>query len=552
MYYFHVRTKKDLNFVILIASGAITTLIITPNLNKDSMVIPKLIFLFGTAVFFLPTVVRSWISIKEFKYLKQFFYLSFILTFLSIAILVNSDSPIEQLLYGRSGRGLGYITFFSSLVLMLISSLLISLHNLRVLIAGLAISGIVTCVYAVFQFFGLDFFNWDTKTNGIVSTLGNPNFQSSFAAMVFWPLIIFIYKYKYKYINIFFAVMLIFATIYVSKSTQGYIGISVAILVFSLIFFWYRLRVIAFIVGILTVSIGVIAIFGMLGHGPLSQYLYKISVQSRGDFWRSAFATGNSNPIFGVGFDSFGDYFLMHRDSIAASHDFAEYTDSAHNYFLDYLVNGGYPFLIINILLILLVLRTFYLNQRVVAKFDSNLAALFCAWIIFLLQSIISPIGIPFLIWNSIISGSVIGLASIRMNSQELSLIPDMKFKLKSSQFLFLVFGLIILFPYYNSDRMQLEAMQTGDGDLLIKAVTSYPESVLKYNQAGRDLLTSGLPEQSLFIARKAVEFNPNSAALWSIILANPIAPVEERNVAKQIILKLDPLNSKVRNLEIK
>ena len=255
MYSFHVRTKKDLNFVILIASGVITTLIITPNLNKDSMVIPKLIFLFGTAVFFLPTIVRSWISIKEFKYLKQLFYLSFILTFLSIAILVNSNSPIEQLLYGRSGRGLGYITFFSSLVLMLISSLLISLHNLRVLIAGLAISGIVTCVYAVFQFLGLDFFNWDTKTNGIVSTLGNPNFQSSFAAMVFWPLIIFIYKYKYKYINIFFAVMLIFATIYVSKSTQGYIGISVAILVFSLIFFWYRLRVIAFIVGILTVSI---------------------------------------------------------------------------------------------------------------------------------------------------------------------------------------------------------------------------------------------------------------------------------------------------------
>lgn len=547
-----MKTKKDFNFLILISSAIITTLIITPNLNKDSMVIPKLVVLFSAALFFLPIVIRSSISIKEFKCVKQLFYLSTILIFLSITILVSSDSPTEQLFFGRSGRGLGFITFFSLFILLLSSSLLINLQNSKILIAGLAISGIVTCIYAVCQFFGLDFFNWDTRTNGIIGTLGNPNFQSSFAAMVFCPLIVYLWKFKYKYINVLFSVILIFATIYVSKSTQGYIGISAAILVFSFIFYWYRRRAISFLIGFFTLSIGVIAVFGMLGYGPLSQYLYKISVQSRGDFWRSAFATGNSNPIFGVGFDSFGDYFLKYRDSIAASHSFAEYTDSAHNYFLDYLVIGGYPFLIINILLILLVLKSFYIIQSRFAKFNSNLAALFCSWIVFLLQSIISPMGIPFLLWNSIISGSVIGIASLPINRQEMSVMLGLNLKLKLIQLLLLIISLIIVFPYFNSDRMQLKAMQTGDGDLLIKAVTSYPESVLKYNQAGRDLLTSGLSEQSLFIARKAVEFNPNSASLWSIILANPIAPIEERKIAKQRILELDPLNSKVRNLEIK
>jgi hypothetical protein len=93
--------------------------------------------------------------------------------------------------------------------------------------------------------------------------------------------------------------------------------------------------------------------------------------------------------------------------------------------------------------------------------------------------------------------------------------------------------------------------MRSGNGDLLIQAVTSYPESVLKYSQAGRDLLSSGLPDHSLYLARKAVEFNPNSAALWSLILINPKAPLNERLNAKKVIMQLDPLNTDVSNFEV-
>jgi hypothetical protein len=102
------------------------------------------------------------------------------------------------------------------------------------------------------------------------------------------------------------------------------------------------------------------------------------------------------------------------------------------------------------------------------------------------------------------------------------------------------------MYPLFNSDRQQLSAMRTGNGDLLMQAVTMYPESVLKYSQASRDLLTSGLPEQSLYLARKSVEFNPNSPALWSLILINTVAPQQERVNAKKQILELDPLNKEV------
>jgi hypothetical protein len=301
--------------------------------------------------------------------------------------------------------------------------------------------------------------------------------------------------------------------------------------------------------------LGIVAVFGMLGRGPLSAYLYKISVQSRGDFWRSALTTGNNHPLFGVGFDSFGDYSLKYRDLTAASHVFAEYTDSAHNYYLDYLATGGYFFLSLQVVLSLLVLYSFYSVTKNRGSFDIEVIGLFTCWLVFQLQALISPMSIPFMMWNAIISGSIIGIAGqLKSNKTDKPSVSVRTSKAKSSYLLSVlsvIMGLIIMYPLFNSDRQQLTAMRTGNGDLLMQAVTMYPESVLKYSQASRDLLTSGLPEQSLYLARKSVEFNPNSPALWSLILINPVAPQQERANAKKQILELDPLNKEVEEFVI-
>jgi O-antigen ligase len=90
-------------------------------------------------------------------------------------------------------------------------------------------------------------------------------------------------------------------------------------------------------------------ILGFSNNGPLSKIIYKVSVQSRGEFWQSAFNTANANPIFGIGLDSFGDYSLLFREQTVIG----EYTDSAHNYILDIMVIGGYPLALIYILIIL-------------------------------------------------------------------------------------------------------------------------------------------------------------------------------------------------------
>jgi hypothetical protein len=326
-------------------------------------------------------------------------------------IILNSESPIEQLLFGRTGRGLGFITFFSVIVLTLAASVFIDIKNLKPLILGLIIAGLISCIYACLQYFGLDVFKWDSKTNGIIGTLGNPNSQSSFTAMILIPTIVHLWNSKYRWISLIFATPILVFTIYISQSTQGYIGSSAAILGFILIFLWYKKRLLFIPLALSSFLAGLVAIFGMLGHGPLSYYLYKISVQSRGDFWRSAFTTGNSHPVFGVGFDSFGDYSLKYRDQVAASHLFAEYTDSAHNYYLDYLATGGYFFLLLNVLITSLVLRSFFIIQKNLNSFDKNITSLFCAWLVFQLQCIINTQSLTLLTWNALISGAVIGVA---------------------------------------------------------------------------------------------------------------------------------------------
>jgi O-antigen ligase len=544
---------RETNYLpkILIFGVMTITLIITPNINKDSLLIPKMIIFFCLALYMVPITFRSLRGLLSDNYIKSLVILGFFLLIDGILILINSSEPMEQLFFGRTGRGMGFITFISFIMILLASSIIIKSVHTKILLSGVVIAGLVTSFYSCIQFFGIDIFKWSSKTNGIIGTLGNPNSQSSFAAMILIPAVVIFWTSKYKWLLVPFAVSVLFFSLYISQSTQGYISAILSTLAITLIFLWYRNKITFFILAVFSTISGIVAVFGMLGHGPLSYYLYKISVQSRGDFWRSAVTTGNSHPIFGVGFDSFGDYMLKYRDQVAAEHPFAEYADSAHNFYLDYLATGGYVFLLLNIFLTIFVLRAFFVLQRNKKRFDKHMAALFSAWLVIQLQSIINTQTIPFVSWNALISGAVIGMAgtSIQLSRSTVEINAQQK-KLKNSNLLgsiLLIIGLIIMFPYFNNDRLTLKAINSGNGDLLISATTAYPESSLKYSQASLALFESGSLAPSLLLAQRGVEFNPNSVSLWALILANPTASIENRQAAKSKILELDPFNKEVK-----
>lgn len=549
-----MKVKQPSVYNVIILFSFLGTLAISPWVNKDSMIIPKLFLLFICASYLLPKIVFSIPYVLQFNKIKLLLVISGLISIQIAAVAIMSNAPFEQQLFGRTGRGLGIITAISLLLVTLASAIFINREKIKLLLNGLVISCLISSVYSIFQSFGIDFLKWDSKTNGVIGTLGNPNFQSSFAALALIPTAVLFWNIRYKYISsIFFSGVLVWV-IFRTQSTQGFVSAAVAVLMFTITISYQRYKPISYILFIVLFFSGVIAILGMLNRGPLNSYLYKVSVQSRGDFWRSAFATANDHPFFGVGIDSFGDSYLKYRDQIAISHPWAEYADNAHNFFLEYAATAGYPMVILQIALIALTLFSYIQMHRKIENFDISLLALFTSWLVFQLQSFISPGNLSMMMWNSILTGTLIGVGVITTSNIE-ELVPVKKqvvVKTRIYSFGFAIAAFLIMYPLYNTDHQQLIAMNTGNGELAISTAKQYPESVLRYSIITRELLNSNLPIQALDLARSAVKFNPNSASLWALIVINPTAPLEEREAAKVKILKLDPLNKEVRDFVLK
>jgi O-antigen ligase len=542
--------SKERLLQIVVYFVIINSLILTPFFNKDGMIIPKLITMFCLSFFLLPILLVNRSRLLKDRFVKIGLIIQLMILAQSLIVLIISSAPLEQQIFGRTGRGLGLITYFSMAVVYIAVAFSLELDSFNRVLSGLILSAFISSLYSILQSYGFDFLKWDSRTNGVIGTLGNPNFQSAFAAMVLVPTLFYFWIIKKNRSIAVLAFIFFCFAIYRTQSTQGYLAGFFSIFVAILIFTWYRSKFLFIPLFLTGFASAIMALIGMLNYGPLAQYLYKISVQSRGDFWRSAFTTANSHPFIGVGLDSFGDYSLKYRDSVAANHPFAEYTDNAHNFFLEQAATGGYIFAILNLLLVILTLLLFVKFQINEKKFDPLMTSLFSAWLAFQMTSVISPGSVVTMHWNMVLSAAVLALARISASSStkfNLSTSPTVKFPRDFSISLALI-SILIMFPLFNTDRLQLQGMQRGDANLVIEASQRFPESTVRYSLIGRELFNSGLYRQSLEVGRAGVEFNSNSAALWALILVNNYASEAERINAKNMILKLDPLNKNIRS----
>ena len=541
--------EKNPILKIIIISAVVNTLVITPFFNKDGMIIPKLFVIFSTAMYVSPLIFSNYKIILKNRLLKLIMLLQLLILSQSLIVMIVSSAPLEQQIFGRTGRGLGLITIISLSLIFIMTAVLTNIEKIRNILFWLIISSFLSSFYSIMQSYGFDLISWETRTNGVIGTLGNPNFQSAFAAMALVPSFLYFFWVKKKSYLSFLLFAFFSFVILRTQSTQGIIAGSASIFIVLLIYYFYRSKIIFTLTVITGLIASIFALSGMLSYGPLATYLYKVSIQSRGDFWRSAFTTANNHPVFGVGLDSFGDYSLKYRDEIAAGHPWAEYTDNAHNFFLHQASTAGYPFAVLNLIVIALVFYSFFRIQINIKKFDPNIAAIFSVWIVFQMVSVISPENLVTMYWNAIFSGALVGVAKdLSRISEVVNKSPESKITYNRGVSVVMgLIGFVILLPLFNTDRQQLIGMKTGNANLVMEATLKFPESTVRYNLIGRELFDSGLTQQSLEIARSGVKFNPYTPALWALILVNPNATIEERFEAKNKILEFDPLNKNVR-----
>ncbi len=477
-----------------------------------------------------------------------------------LVVLVASGGETLQQLFGTTGRNTGLITYLAFSILFVIAMATSTSAFLSRFILVALVVGVASLGYGVMQAVGADPFEWVSAFSPVFGFLGNPNFQSSLlgilGAIIFTQLLSGSVKIQIK--GALLAYLLV--TIYVIKETesqQGFlillIGSAVAIGVFVI----HRSRVLGYsFLGIVAVALTTVLV-GTLNKGPLASLLYKDSVTYRGDYWRAGWKMTVENPIFGVGLDSYGDWYRRSRTLEATLRRGPEVTsNAAHNVFLDISAYGGFPLVLSYIALMALVVIS---AVRVIKRsegFNTSFVGLVAGWVAFQAQSIISINQIGLALWGWVLSGLIIGYEindrrgdiALERKTGKTSAKPVQGSAATSlAMFVGFIVGVLVGMPPYLASAKYKSALETGNPTVIQEAAYIWPVDSSRMIQVARTLNENKLEDQGLQVAQDAVERFPDSFGVWATLNSMNKASAEQKAEAMSQMKRLDPLNPNLK-----
>jgi hypothetical protein len=563
------RTESLIGGTLLVGLIA-TTALVTPWNNLEPIGLPKLAAL--TLTVSLAGLLYSFSQKSPFKFLRVFFLSTLIAIALSLLNVLINNQFISERIFGVQGRNFGALTVISLLLTSLISFSISENLDSKMLLTTIKLSSFLVAIYFLAQLLGLDRADWVDAYGGIPSsTLGNPNFVSAFVSIGFVSTLPLLLARQTK-LPIRTLIFLISALeLYVSVESNSFQGLAIILLGFFYVTMSFLKPV------LLKLNKGYVTAFFSLTTLVTSYFLYRFqdllsinsaTIQSRLDYWEAGLAMGLDSPIFGRGFDYFGESYFLFRSERAAIRSPGLYTDSAHNYFVDLFAFGGFPLLLSVLLPIILVFqRKFISIVRLRNLLERNQEietvnrGIFLVWLGFLFQAMVSPFSIPLGYLGFLLTGFLYGsLRSIKELENPSDLSIKTRIAPKSLQrrpisnktnFKFLIVPTLIVLPILGiqptiTDAKFRDAIEKGQSELLYQIALSQPMSFQTMHFASEIFLLNEREALAAQIIREMVTQNPENIRGWRLLerISNTEA---ERVSVRSKILALDPKNPELK-----
>jgi O-antigen ligase len=555
-----MREKAELTLGKVLAWALVAvTLLVTPLWSLDPINPIKMLAVSAVGFMGLGVLLANQKALQLGRFKVPLILISGFMVWQLVVLVVSGGERLQQL-FGTSGRNTGLITYLAFSILFVVALVASSSVFLnRFLIAALVV-GVASLGYGVVQALGGDPFKWVNPYSPVFGFLGNPNFQSSLlgilGSIVFTQLLSGSVKIQIK--GAYLVYLLV--TVYVIRETasqQGFLVLLIGSAVSLGAFVFGKSRVLGYsYLGF--AAIGFVAVLiGTLNKGPLASLLYKDSVTYRGDYWRAGWKMTVENPIFGVGLDSYGDWYRRSRTIEATLRRGPDVTsNAAHNVFLDISAYGGFPLLLVYLALMVLVVISAVKVLKRSQGFNAGFVGLVAGWVAFQAQSIISINQIGLALWGWVLSGLIIGYEINTRGGDEVVEKKTGKSATKPAQtsaatpvaiFVGLIVGVLVGMPPYLASARYKSALETSNPQVIQEAAYIWPTDSSRMIQVAMTLNENKLEDQGLQVALDAVERFPDNYGVWGTLSLMKKATDAQKVEALEQMKRLDPLNPNLK-----
>jgi O-antigen ligase len=539
--------KQIMNMVLW--GAAVISLLITP-FSFDPLNVSKFALLSVIGFSILGVIFTFKGIYRDLQYRLVLIVAGLFIVLGLVSLLVTRTNLFQQV-FGAAGRHTGFLTYLSLTAFMLGATFVSSTVFMARIMSFLFITGLISLSYGLIQTFNLDPLNWTNSFSPVIGFLGNPNFQSSFMAITATSALSMILKSSIKSwlrVTYFIYILLALFSIYKSNSQQGYLVFGVGF--FVVLLFWiktkFQSRSLLSIYLFISTGIGVAVILDILQRAPWASILYKESVSNRGDMWRSGWRMTLDHPLFGVGFDNYGDWYRRYRDLDAISARGVDtMSNAAHNVFLDISTAGGFPLLIVYLAILGLTVRAAFKLLLRTKSFDAPLAGIVGAWFAYVAQSLISINQIGLAVWGWVFSGAIIGYEIYTRTEKQATnrVTVDNLGTILIGGFC----GLIVGFPPLISDLVYRNAIDSREIVRVESAAYQWPQNGDRMIQIAATFRDNNLLDQAIKVARDATKFAPQRYEAWQVLSSLPNLPESERIQAIAKMKELDPFNPNLK-----